>query len=107
MQQRADFLAEQGLAERRGQRVILAQQPVGTLRNRDWRKPRRTLPPTPDWSIGPWPTASAWPASTAVQRHACQRALRHARRRHEFLARTLEACNRNSYGAALGCIHAR
>ena len=31
----ADFLAEQGLAERRGQRVILARNLLGTLRNRE------------------------------------------------------------------------
>ncbi len=35
MHQRADFLAEQGLAERRGQRVILARNLLGTLRNRE------------------------------------------------------------------------
>ncbi len=35
MQQRADFLAELGLAERRGQRVILARNLLGTLRNRE------------------------------------------------------------------------
>ncbi|WP_227459604.1 relaxase/mobilization nuclease and DUF3363 domain-containing protein [Cupriavidus pauculus] len=35
MQQRADFLAEQGLAERRGQRVILARNLLATLRNRE------------------------------------------------------------------------
>ncbi len=35
MQQRTDFLAEQGLAERRGQRVILARNLLGTLRNRE------------------------------------------------------------------------
>jgi len=35
MQQRADFLAEQGLAERRGQRVILARNLLGTLRGRE------------------------------------------------------------------------
>jgi hypothetical protein len=35
MQQRADFLAEQGLAERRGQRVILARDLLATLRNRE------------------------------------------------------------------------
>lgn len=35
MQQRADFLAEQGLADRRGQRVILARNLLGTLRNRE------------------------------------------------------------------------
>lgn len=33
MQQRADFLAEQGLAQRHGQRVILARNLLGTLRN--------------------------------------------------------------------------
>ena len=35
LQQRADFLAEQGLAERRGQRVILARNLLATLRDRD------------------------------------------------------------------------
>lgn len=35
LQQRADFLAEQGLAQRRGQRVILAKNLLGTLRNRE------------------------------------------------------------------------
>ncbi|HEN3452945.1 TPA: relaxase/mobilization nuclease and DUF3363 domain-containing protein [Yersinia enterocolitica] len=35
IQQRADFLTEQGLAERRGQRVILARNLLGTLRNRE------------------------------------------------------------------------
>ena len=35
LQQRADFLAEQGLAERRGQRVILARNLLETLRNRE------------------------------------------------------------------------
>ncbi|MBP2845593.1 relaxase/mobilization nuclease and DUF3363 domain-containing protein [Dickeya oryzae] len=35
VQQRADFLAEQGLAERRGQRVILARNLLGALRNRE------------------------------------------------------------------------
>ena len=35
MQQRADFLTEQGLAERRGQRVILARSLLGTLRSRE------------------------------------------------------------------------
>lgn len=35
MRQRTDFLEEQGLAERRGQRVILARNLLGTLRNRE------------------------------------------------------------------------
>ena len=35
LQQRADFLAEQGLAEKRGQRVILVRNLLGTLRNRE------------------------------------------------------------------------
>ena len=35
LQQRADFLAERGLAEKRGQRVILARNLLGTLRNRE------------------------------------------------------------------------
>lgn len=35
LQKRADFLAEQGLAERRSQRVILARNLLGTLRSRE------------------------------------------------------------------------
>lgn len=35
MRQRADFLEEEGLAQRRGQRVILARDLLGTLRNRE------------------------------------------------------------------------
>ena len=35
LQQRADFLAEQGLAERRGQRIILARNLLATLRGRE------------------------------------------------------------------------
>lgn len=35
MQQRANFLAEQGLAERHGQRVIFARNLLGTLRNQE------------------------------------------------------------------------
>lgn len=38
LQQRADFLTEQGLAERRGQRVILARNLLATLRERELAK---------------------------------------------------------------------
>ncbi len=38
LQQRAEFLAEQGLAERRGQRVILARNLLVTLRGRELAK---------------------------------------------------------------------
>jgi hypothetical protein len=38
LQQRADFLTEQGLAERRGQRVILARNLLATLRGRELAK---------------------------------------------------------------------
>ncbi|MDQ7747428.1 relaxase/mobilization nuclease and DUF3363 domain-containing protein [Hydrogenophaga pseudoflava] len=38
LQQRAEFLAEQGLAERRGQRVILARNLLATLRGRELAK---------------------------------------------------------------------
>ena len=60
---RADFLAEQGLAEQRGQRVVLVCNLLATLRGRELR---RTLPPKPDWNIGRWPTGSMWPASTGA-----------------------------------------
>lgn len=38
LQQRADFLAEQGLAERHGQRIILARNLLATLRGRELAK---------------------------------------------------------------------
>ncbi|MBB5213966.1 relaxase/mobilization nuclease and DUF3363 domain-containing protein [Parapusillimonas granuli] len=38
LRERADFLVEQGLAERRGQRVILARNLLATLRGRDMAK---------------------------------------------------------------------
>jgi len=38
MQQRADLLAEQGLAERRGQRLILVRNLLATLRERELKK---------------------------------------------------------------------
>ena len=38
LQQRAEFLVEQGLAERRGQRVILARNLMATLRGREMAK---------------------------------------------------------------------
>ncbi|KGH10017.1 type VI secretion protein [Comamonas thiooxydans] len=43
LQQRADFLAEQGLAERQGQRVILARNLLGTLRNRELTQAAKTV----------------------------------------------------------------
>ncbi|TFY87722.1 DUF3363 domain-containing protein [Pseudomonas nabeulensis] len=43
LQQRADFLAEQGLAEKRGQRVILARNLLGTLRNRELAQAARDI----------------------------------------------------------------
>src|SRR5690606_9410903 len=38
LQQRTDFLAEEGLAERRGRRVIFARNLLSTLRNRELAK---------------------------------------------------------------------
>jgi hypothetical protein len=43
MQQRIDFLAEQGLAEKRGQRVILARNLLATLRNRELTQAARDI----------------------------------------------------------------
>ncbi len=43
LQQRADFLEEQGLAERRGQRVILARNLLRTLRNRELATAAQTI----------------------------------------------------------------
>ncbi|MGP5868193.1 DUF3363 domain-containing protein [Pseudomonas aeruginosa] len=43
MRQRADFLVEQGLAERQGQRVILARNLLATLRNRELAQAAREI----------------------------------------------------------------
>jgi type IV secretory pathway VirD2 relaxase len=43
MQQRADFLIEQGLAERQGQRVILARNLLATLRGRELAQAARGI----------------------------------------------------------------
>lgn len=43
MQQRAEFLVELGLAERRGQRVILTRNLLGTLRNRELAQAAKDL----------------------------------------------------------------
>lgn len=43
LQQRADFLEEQGLAQRRGQRVILARNLLGTLRNWELAKAAKDI----------------------------------------------------------------
>jgi hypothetical protein len=43
LRQRTDFLVEQGLAERRGQRVILARNLLATLRSRELAKATRDI----------------------------------------------------------------
>jgi len=43
LQQRADFLEEQGLAERRGQRIVLARNLLATLRSRDLAQAAQTI----------------------------------------------------------------
>ncbi len=43
LRQRTDFLVEQGLAERRGQRVILARNLLATLRSRELAKTARDI----------------------------------------------------------------
>ena len=43
MQQRVDFLAEQGLAERRSRRVVLARNLLATLRERELAQAGRQL----------------------------------------------------------------
>jgi len=43
MQQRTDFLAEQGLAERQGRRVILMRNLLATLRNRELAQVAREI----------------------------------------------------------------
>ncbi|AIJ46933.1 type VI secretion protein [Comamonas testosteroni TK102] len=55
LQQRADFLAEQGLAERRGRRVILARNLLGTLRNRELAQAAKDI--TAETGLAHRPTA--------------------------------------------------
>jgi type IV secretory pathway VirD2 relaxase len=43
LQQRADFLAEQGLAEHRGQRVVLARNLLATLRGRELEQTAKNI----------------------------------------------------------------
>ena len=43
LRQRSDFLVEQGLAERHGQRVILARNRLGTLRGREIDRAAKTI----------------------------------------------------------------
>src|SRR3546814_17258443 len=43
LRQRTDFLVEQGLAERRGQRLILARNLLATLRSRELAKTTRDI----------------------------------------------------------------
>ena len=76
MQQRADFLAEQGLAERRGQRVILARNLLGTLRNRELAQAAKDIAGETGLEHRPWPTGSAWLASTGAA--SCSPAGRYA-----------------------------
>lgn len=46
LQKRADFLVEQGLAERRGQRVILARNLLATLRSRELESAAKSIAAT-------------------------------------------------------------
>jgi hypothetical protein len=51
--------SEQGLAERRGQRVILARNLLGTLRNRELAQAAKDIAAETGLSIARWPTGSA------------------------------------------------
>ncbi len=66
MQQRADFLEEQGLAQRRGQRVILARNLLGTLRNRELAQAAKDNAAETGLEHRRWPTGSAWLAFTGA-----------------------------------------
>jgi len=84
MQQRADFLAGQGLAERRGQRVILARNLLGTLRSRELAQTAKDI--AAETGLEHRPVADgqrvAWAARgrhISALRHARQWALRDAR----------------------------
>ena len=67
LQQRADFLEEQGLAQRRGQRVILARNLLGTLRNRELAQAAKDIATETGLEHRPRQTGSAWPASTGAR----------------------------------------
>lgn len=66
LQQRADFLAEQGLAERRGQRVILARDLLATLRNRELAQVTQEL--AAETGLRCWPVADGQRVSGIYRR---------------------------------------
>ncbi len=55
---RADFLAEQGLAEHRGQRVVLARNLLATLRGRELAQAAKDNVAETGLEHRPWPTGS-------------------------------------------------
>jgi hypothetical protein len=80
LRQRVDFLAEQGLAEHRGQRVILARNLLATLRGReiDTNRQEPSLR-KPGWRIVPWSDGQRVTGTYRRSVHARQRTLRDAR----------------------------
>ncbi|MGA4814782.1 DUF3363 domain-containing protein [Pseudomonas aeruginosa] len=67
LRQRADFLEERGLAQRRGQRVILARDLLGTLRNRELAQAAKDIAAETGLEHRPVePTGSVWLASTGA-----------------------------------------
>lgn len=66
LQQRADFLAEQGLAERRGQRVILARNLLATLRNRELAQVTQDI--VAETGLRHWPVADGQRVSGIYRR---------------------------------------
>lgn len=103
LQGRIDFLVEQGLAERRGPRVVLVRNLLSTLRDRELASVGKVIQHQ-TWA-GPPPTAR-W---RARKRHlpplspARQRSLRHAGRRHGFQSGAVETSGGTAAWAAGSC----
>lgn len=63
MQQHVDFLAERGLAERRGPCVILARNLLGTLRSRELMRAAKDIAADTGLEHRLLAEGSTWPAS--------------------------------------------
>ena len=78
VRQRADFLTEQGLAERRGQRVILARNLLGALRNREVTQAAKDIAADTGLEHRPVADGQRVAGIYSAQHHARQWALCHA-----------------------------
>lgn len=88
-----------GLAERQSQRVILTRNLLATLRGRELAPTSKDIATETGFEHRP---AADKQRATGIyrRRHACQRTLRHAGRRHGVQSGAVEAGDRAAIGAA-------